>query len=113
MTNLSVENVYTRQTAKELAKKYFWKLLGMIAIVFVLPCVFSLVVSTLLVLSHNLTVIIVGGLVIGLGVMLLESGLMLGLIDSTICICRGTAHVPVSSVFSMMRYSLKGFGLSL
>lgn len=113
MTNLSVENVYTRQAAKELAKKYFWKLLGMIAIAFVLPYVFSLVVSTLLALSQNQTVIIVGSLVIGLGVTLLESGLMLGLIDSMICICRGTSHVPVSNVFSMMRYSLKGFGLNL
>lgn len=113
MTNLSVENVYTRQAAKELAKKYFWKLLGMIAIAFVLPYVFSLVVSTLLALSQNQTVIIVGSLVVMLGVMLLESGLMLGLIDSMICICRGTLHVPVSNVFSMMRYSLKGFGLNL
>lgn len=33
MSNLTVENVYTRQTAKALTKKHFWKLLAMMLVV--------------------------------------------------------------------------------
>ena len=39
MTKLTVENVYTSHKAKELTKKHFWKLLGMMAIAFGIPFV--------------------------------------------------------------------------
>ncbi len=42
MKNLTVENIYTRQTAKHLAKKYFWKLLGMMLLVTVVTTALSI-----------------------------------------------------------------------
>ena len=45
MTKLTVENVYTRHKAKELTKQHFWKLLGMMAIVFVIPFVLTTITT--------------------------------------------------------------------
>lgn len=42
MKNLTVENIYTRQTAKQLVKKYFWKLLGMMLLLTVITSVLSI-----------------------------------------------------------------------
>ena len=112
MTNLKVENVYTRQTAKELTHKHFWKLLGMFAIVFGINYAVSLGGTALLAGTGDETTYMVGYLITLLITTLLSGGLTLGLLSAMINLCRGNA-VRVGAVFGRMSQCLKGFGLSL
>lgn len=113
MSNPSVENVYTRQTAKELTKKYFWKLLGMMAIVFGIVYAVTLGGGALLALVGNEAVMVIGTIVLMVVMMLVSCGMMMGLISAMIDLCRGDETVTVGRVFSRMGQSLKAFGLSM
>lgn len=113
MKNLSVENVYTRAKAKELTKKYFWKLLGMMAIVFGIVYAITLGGTALLAASGNETIAVIGYLVLMAVMLLVASGLGMGLIAAMIYICRDGEQVKVSQVFSRMGQCLKACGLSL
>lgn len=114
MSNPSVENVYTRQTAKELTKKYFWKLLGMVAIAFAIPYALLMAGSaatSLLGADHPFYAVL--PLVLMIFVMLLMCGLMLGLMSAVIDLCKGNENVTVGRVFSRMGQCLKAFGLGM
>ena len=113
MSNPSVENVYTRQEAKELTKKHFWKLVGMMAIVYGIAYAISLGGTALLTGTGNEAVSMIGSLAIMLVVTLLSSGLMLGLLTALIDLARGQQSITVGAVFSRMGQLLKAFGLSL
>lgn len=113
MSNLSVENVYTRQEAKELTKKHFWKLLGMVVIIALGSYGLSMGGTALLGLTGNESIILVGSLAVLVVVSLLSCGLSLGLIAAMIDLCRGNADVTVGAVFCRMGSCLKGVGLSL
>ncbi len=113
MKNLSVENVYTRAKAKELTKKYFWKLLGMMAIVFGIVYAITLGGTALLAATGNETIAVIGYLVLMAVMLLVASGLGMGLIAAMIYICRDGEQVKVSQVFSRMGQCLKACGLSL
>lgn len=113
MSNLTVENVYTRQKAKELTQKYFGKLLGLMVAAVGIPYVISMVVTALLSLTESQPVIAIGGFVLTLVNILLSSGLVLGLCSAMIDLCRGDDTVTVSRVFSRMGECLKAFGLNL
>ncbi len=122
MSNLTVENVYTRQKAKELTQKYLGKLLGLmvtaVGIPYVIsmvgiPCVISMVASSLQMLTKSEPVLAIGGFVLSLANMLLSSGLVLGLYSAMIDLCRGDDTVTVGRVFSRMGECLKAFGLNL
>lgn len=113
MSNPSVENVYTRQAAKELTKKYFWKLLGMMAIAFGISYAIILGGSALMALTGSEAVVAVGGIVLMIAMTLVSSGLMMGLIAAMIDLCRGDETVTVGRVFSRMGQCLKAFGLNL
>jgi len=115
MSNLTIENVYTRHKAKELTKQYFWKLLAMSAISLGIPYALSLGGTALLsvLAAEESGFFIVGSLLLVLVVTLLASGLMLGLLNAMIRLCRSDAPVPVNTVFSRMGLCLKGFGQSL
>ena len=113
MTNKTVENVYTRHTAKELTKQYFWKLAGMMAIAFGIPYGLTIIVPAIFApvgtqSNMYVTVTFVTAIVAGL----LDSGLTLGLLRSFIDLCRGE-NVRVSAVFQHMHMTLRGFGLGL
>ena len=113
MTKLTVENVYTRHTAKELTKQYFWKLLGMMAIAFSIPYGLMIAVSAIFSpvgTQSNMSVPV--AFVTAIVAALLGSGLTLGLLRSFISLCRGE-NVSVGAVFQNMHLCLKGFGLSL
>ncbi len=113
MSNPSVENVYTRQTAKELAQKHFWKLLGLTVTAVGIPYLLSMVVTALLSLTRSQSVIIIGSFVLMLVNILVSSGLVLGLYSAMIDLCRGDDTVTMSRVFSRMGDCLKAFGLNL
>lgn len=113
MSNPSVENVYTRHTAKELTQKYFWKLLGLIVTAVGIPYILSMVVTALLSLTESKSVIIIGSFVLMLVNILVSSSLILGLYSAMIDLCRGDDTVTVSRVFSRMGDCLKAFGLNL
>ena len=113
MKNLSVENVYTRASAKELAKKYFWKLLGMLAIVLGITYAITFGGTALLALGGNETVFAIGYIVLMVVMVLVASGLSMGLYAAMIDLCRGNETVTVGRVFSRMGKCLKAFGLSL
>ena len=112
MSNLTVENVYTRQTAKQLTRQHFWKLLGMTAIVVAVVYAVMMGGSFLLSLTGSEGVVAVGGFVLVLATLLLASGLGLGLTAATLEICRG-GQVTVGAVFGRMGQCLKAVGLSL
>lgn len=114
MSNLSVENVYIRQEAKELTKKYFWKLLGMVAIAFAIPYALLMggsAATSLLGTDHPIYAVL--PLVLMVFIMLLMCGLMLGMISALIDLCRHDVNVTVGRVFSRMGQCLKAFGLML
>ena len=113
MKNLSVENVYTRASAKELTKKYFWKLLGMLAIVLGITYAIAFGGTALLALGGNETVFAIGYIVLMFVMVLVASGLSMGLYAAMIDLCRGNETVTVGRVFSRMGKCLKAFGLSL
>ncbi len=113
MSNPSVENVYTRHTAKELTQKYFWKLLGLMVTAVGIPYILSMVVTALLSLTESKSVIIIGSFVLMLVNILVSSSLILGLYSAMIDLCRGDDTVTVSRVFSRMGDCLKAFGLNL
>ena len=142
MKNLTVENVYTRQTAKQLVKKHFWKLLGMMMLVGLIifgleigiPCLLALLTNTpietalggssLLYLEIEENEIVnmmpsaslgytIGSVILYILVILVSGGLSLGLIHSVISLALGKEQVKVSRIFSRMKYCLKSFGLSL
>lgn len=113
MKNLSVENVYTRAKAKELTKKYFWKLLGMMVIVFGIVYAISFGGTALLAASGNGAVAVIGYLLLMVVMLLVASGLGMGLISAMIDLCKGDETVTVGRVFSRMGKCLKACGLSL
>ena len=113
MKNLSVENVYTRASAKELTKKYFWKLLGMLAIVLGITYAIAFGGTALLALGGNETVFAIGYIVLMFVMVLVASGLSMGLYAAMIDLCRGNEDVTVGRVFSRMGKCLKACGLSL
>lgn len=117
MSNPTVENVYTRQTAKELAKKHFWKLLGMMltvaAITYAVMFGCAALAGALGTASGSEGLALVLSLIAVLAAFLVASGLSLGLISAMLYICRGGEQPRVSQVFSRMGKSLKAFGLTL
>lgn len=113
MKNLSVENVYTRAKAKELTKKYFWKLLGMMAILYGIIYAISFGGTALLAASGNEAIAMIGYLLLMVVMVLVASGLSMGLIAALIDLCKGDETVTVGRVFSRMGQCLKACGLSL
>ncbi len=140
MNNLTVENVYTRHKAKELAKQHFWKLLGMMLIVAVIIYAISFGGMMLLGLitggpatSVNTTGMsaveaamaaaanpatpnvgfFVGYFVLMIVMVLVSGGLRLGLTSAMIDLCRSKEHVTVGRLFSRMSQCLKALGLNL
>lgn len=115
MKNLTVENVYTRQSAKELTRKHFWRLLGMMAIAVGIPYAMMMAVTTLTnPLSESQPALFtVLTLVLTLAVSLATCGLTLGMKKAMIDLARGHEEVPVGTVFSLMGYTLKAFGQGL
>ena len=134
MKNLSVENIYTRQKAKELTKKNFWRLLGMTLLTGLILC--TLVYGGIALLSYVTEVqwvtttqaysyqaqinpdsigteFIIGFVVLMILACLLGTGLNLGLLNAGTAVARDTEKVPVRRIFSRMKYLLKGVGLSL
>lgn len=117
MSNLSVENVYTRSAAKELTRKHFWKLLGMMLTVLIVTYAVMLggmaLTSPLFSSSSSAIPAILLSLVVYFASLLIASGLGLGMTSAMLDICRGEEAVPVRRVFSRMSSCLKGLGLSL
>ena len=130
MTNLTIENVYTRQTAKALTKKHFWKLLGMMLIVLLVT--YALMIGcTLLITSVAASTVevspaqtastaasasplaVVLSILTMVVVYLVAGGMGMGLISAMIDICRDNGHVKIRQVFSRMSKCLKAFGLML
>ena len=134
MKNLSIENIYTRQAAKSLTKKNFWRLLGMMLLTGLIVSV--LAYGGIFLLSQltgaqwvtnvqpysyqasidprTVTPAFLGGFAaLLLVVILLGVGLNLGLLRATTDIARGEEKVPVGRVFSRMKYFLKGIGLGI
>ena len=139
MTNLTIENVYTRQAAKALSKKHFWKLLGMMVItfgvslgltyggIFLLAKATSVPVENVLSTTFSTTYVSIStqvdssaplSFLLGYGalmvlVSILGGGLGLGLMSALLDICRNQESVKVRQVFSRMRYCFKSFLLGL
>ena len=140
MSNLTIENVYTRHKAKELAKKHFWKLAAMMLIVVVIAYGISFGGMTLLdyLSGRNQPIIITGADTVAAALaaanaasdqsndavfwagsfllmlvnMLISGGLGLGLTSALIDLCRGE-KITIGQVFSRMKHCLKALGLSL
>lgn len=130
MSNSTIENVYIRQEAKELARKHRWTLIGMCAIYYAISYGISMggdLLLTLLTggatqvavapngtltLQHNYAYTF-GNFILQLISILVSSGLMLGLACSTIDIARDTAHVRARDVFCRMSSCFKACRLSL
>ena len=134
MKNLSVENIYTRQKAKELTKKNFWRLLGMMMLTGLIVSVLvyggiallsyltdAQWISTVQAYSYQATInpasigaeFTIGFIVLMIVATLLGTGLNLGLLRAITDVARDTEKVPVGRVFSRMKYFLKGWCLSL
>ena len=134
MKNLSVENIYTRQKAKELTKKNFWRLLGMMMLTGLIVSVLvyggiallsyltdAQWVTTVQAYSYQATInpasigaeFTIGFIVLMIVATLLGTGLNLGLLRAITDVARDTEKVPVGRVFSRMKYCLKGWCLSL
>ena len=134
MKNLSVENIYTRQSAKILTKKNFWRMLGMMLLAGLVTGAISVAGTFLLTtLTAVETEVItsaysyqyyidtetvtpafmVGYVVMLLAIGLIGGGLTLGTMRATIDMARGEEKVPVSRMFSRLKYCLKYLGLSI
>lgn len=113
MSNTTVENVYTRQRAKELTNGHFWPLLGMFLVATGIPYLLTTAVTALLAQTNSQVVTGVGGFLLALVTTLISSGLMLGMVTVMLGLCRGASGCTVSSVFSRMGDCFKAFGLSL
>ena len=134
MKNLSVENIYTRQKAKELTKKNFWRLLGMMMLTGLIVSVLvyggiallsyltdAQWISTVQAYSYQATInpasigaeFTIGFIVLMIVATLLGTGLNLGLLRAITDVARNAEKVPVGRVFSRMKYFLKGWCLSL
>ena len=134
MKNLSVENIYTRQKAKELTKKNFWRLLGMMMLTGLIVSVLvyggiallsyltdAQWVTTVQAYSYQATInpasigteFTIGFIVLMIVTTLLATGLNLGLLRAITDVARNAEKVPVGRVFSRMKYFLKGWCLSL
>ena len=134
MKNLSVENIYTRQKAKELTKKNFWRLLGMMMLTGLIVSVLvyggiallsyltdAQWVTTVQAYSYQATInpasigteFTIGFIVPMIVTTLLATGLNLGLLRAITDVARNAEKVPVGRVFSRMKYFLKGWCLSL
>ena len=134
MKNLSVENIYTRQKAKELTKKNFWRLLGMMMLTGLIVSVLvyggiallsyltdAQWVTTVQAYSYQATInpasigaeFTIGFIVLMIVATLLGTGLNLGLLRAITDVARDAEKVPVGRVFSRMKYFLKGWCLSL
>ena len=134
MKNLSVENIYTRQKAKELTKKNFWRLLGMMMLTGLIVSVLvyggiallsyltdAQWVTTVQAYSYQATInpasigteFTIGFIMLMIVATLLGTGLNLGLLRAITDVARDTEKVPVGRVFSRMKYFLKGWCLSL
>ena len=114
MTKLTVENVYTRHKAKALAKQHFWKLLAMFAIVYGIPYGLMMIVPALfepVAALSNVYIPVV--FVLMVVATILSCGLMLGLLQACIDLCRCDEKITVGSIFHAMHLSLKGLGLNL
>lgn len=126
-SNSTIENVYIRQEAKELARKHRWTLIGMLAIYYAISYGISMGGELLLTggatqvavapngtlaLQHNYAYTF-GNFILQLISILVSSGLMLGLACSTIDIARDTAHVRARDVFCRMSSCFKACRLSL
>lgn len=140
MSNLTIENVYTRHKAKELAKQHFWKLAAMVLIVLLIAYGISFGGMTLLdyLSGRNQPIIITGADTVSAALaaansvatpgsyvvfwvgyalmlvvnMLVSGGLGLGLTSALIALCRGE-KITIGQVFSRMKHCLKVLGLSL
>ena len=134
MKNLSVENIYTRQKAKELTKKNFWRLLGMMMLTGLIVSVLvyggiallsyltdAQWITTVQAYSYQATInpasigteFTIGFIMLMIVATLLGTGLNLGLLRAITDVARDTEKVPVGRVFSRMKYFLKGWCLSL
>ena len=134
MKNLSVENIYTRQKAKELTKKNFWRLLGMMMLTGLIVSVLvyggiallsyltdAQWVTTVQAYSYQATInpasigaeFTIGFIVLMIVATLLGAGLNLGRLRAITDVARDAEKVPVGRVFSRMKYFLKGWCLSL
>ena len=134
MKNLSVENIYTRQKAKELTKKNFWRLLGMMMLTGLIGSVLvyggiallsyltdAQWIPTMQAYSYQATInpasigteFTIGFIMLMIVATLLGTGLNLGLLRAITDVARNAEKVPVGRVFSRMKYFLKGWCLSL
>lgn len=115
MSNLTVENVYLRQEAKQIAKKHRWTLIGMCAILLGVSYAISYGGTALLTLLGNSSTAAywIGYAVLFLVSMLVSSGLMLGLSSAIIDLARDAHIVRVSDLFGRMSSCFKAFRLSL
>lgn len=125
MSNLTVENVYLRQEAKQLATRHRWTLIGMCAIYCAITYAISYGGSLLLtaICGRPYTGMVytntpnvaywLGYAVLMLLSVLVSSGLMLGLTSATIDLTRDTHIVRVSDLFGRMSSCFKAFRLSL
>lgn len=121
MSNLTVENVYLRQEAKELAQKHRWTLFGMFGILYAISYAVSDGGDALLTALCGSSsagnsahfAYWLGYVMLMLVYTLVFSGLWLGLTRATIDIARDTADVRIRDVFCRMSACFKAFRLSL
>lgn len=121
MSNLTVENVYLRQEAKELAKQHRWTLFGMFGILYAISYAVSDGGDALLTALCGSSsagnsahfAYWLGYIVLMLVYTLVSSGLWLGLTRATIDIARDTADVRIRDIFCRMSSCFKAFRLSL
>lgn len=121
MSNLTVENVYLRQEAKELAKQHRWTLFGMFGILYAISYAVSDGGDALLTALCGSSsagnsahfAYWIGYVMLMLVYTLVFSGLWLGLTRATIDIARDTADVRIRDIFCRMSSCFKAFRLSL
>ena len=115
MKSLSAENVQTRKTAKALMQAHRWPLLGLVAVTVGIPAGLSMILSLLLAPLASRMLILYEMLILPLsvGVTILTSGLMMGLLGAMIGLCRDREPVTVKAAFSRMRMTFKSFGLTM
>ncbi len=128
MSNLTVENVYIRHTAKLLTRKHLWKLVRMMLTVAAICVGVVLVGLSVLMLTtggpwsstaHSTTAdgtnvpFMIGYLALILVMAVVSGGLSLGFTSALLDLCRGAETVSVKRVFSRMSQCLKALGLSL
>lgn len=125
MSNLTVENVYLRQEAKQLATRHRWTLIGMYAIFYAIIYAISYgggaLLSAIFGEPYQLFYGAVtlndaywlGYIVLFLISTLVSSGLALGLTCATIDLARDTHIVRISDLFGRMSSCFKAFRLSL